>query len=75
VVSCWLTIALADVEHPVQRLVTRSHVRRTPAMVASVVLPLCVLLAVVSEAWALLVHVRSRHPSSATGCLRTSRVP
>jgi hypothetical protein len=59
VVACWLTIALVDVESPVQRLVTRSHVRRVPAVVASLaftVLPVCVLLAVVSEIWALLVH-------------------
>jgi len=59
VVSCWLTIALLDVEDPVQRLVTLSHARRWSPLIIGVVLAvfLCALvMTAVAEVWSVVEH-------------------
>ncbi|MFF5989656.1 hypothetical protein [Prauserella flavalba] len=59
VVTCWLTIALADVEDPAQRLVTLSHTRGPWVLVAAfglATLACSAVLTVVSLLWATLVH-------------------
>ncbi|MBK1784519.1 hypothetical protein [Prauserella cavernicola] len=59
VVTCWLAIALADVEDPVQRLVTLSHTGRRTVLLAGLGLAILVCgtaLAGVSMLWATLVH-------------------
>jgi hypothetical protein len=58
-VACWLTVAVLDVEDPVQRQVTLSHARRTHKVVLGVVLSVlaCVaVLSAVSELWAVAIH-------------------
>ncbi|SDX34176.1 hypothetical protein SAMN05421504_1021091 [Amycolatopsis xylanica] len=60
VVSCWLTIALIDVEDPVQRLITLSHARKLAPVLAGAVLTvlLCAAaLTVISESWAFASHL------------------
>jgi hypothetical protein len=59
VTACWLTIALLDIEDPVQRLITLSHARRWRPILAGTVLAVlaCAFVTtVISEAWAALVH-------------------
>ncbi|MFI6300816.1 hypothetical protein ACIBCH_02980 [Amycolatopsis thailandensis] len=54
VVSCWLTIAMLDVEDPVQRLVTFSHARRWRSVLggaASAVLGCAAVLILVTVLW------------------------
>jgi hypothetical protein len=57
VVSCWLTIALLDIEDPVQRLVTLSHARQWRSVIGGAILTVlgCALvLTVLTEAWSAL---------------------
>jgi len=59
IVSCWLTIALLDVEDPVQRLVTLSHARKWWPLITGVVLTVLLCAAamtVVSETWSVVEH-------------------
>jgi hypothetical protein len=59
IVAGWLTIALIDVEDPVQRTVTRSHTGSMHRLLASVVLVvlLCsTALGVLSVVWAAISH-------------------
>jgi hypothetical protein len=59
VVTCWLTVALLDVEDPVQRLITLSHARRPWPVLAGAVLTVltCAFgLTLVTEISALVVH-------------------
>jgi hypothetical protein len=59
VVSCWLTIALLDVEDPVQRLVTLSHARRWWPLIGGVVLTVfacAVAMTFVAEVWSVVEH-------------------
>lgn len=59
VAACWLTVALLDIEDPTQRLITLSHTRRLGPVLAGAVLTVlgcAVVLAVVSEVWAVLEH-------------------
>jgi hypothetical protein len=54
VVSCWLTIALLDIEDPVQRLVTLSHARQWRRMITGAVftvLACALVLTVITEVW------------------------
>lgn len=60
VVSCWLTIALIDVEDPVQRLITLSHARKLVPVLAgaiSAVLLCAAVLTAISETWAFISHL------------------
>ncbi|KZB86386.1 hypothetical protein [Amycolatopsis regifaucium] len=57
VVSCWLTIALLDIEDPVQRLVTFSHARRWRSVLGGAALAVfgcAFVLIVVTLAWSML---------------------
>ncbi|OZM72619.1 hypothetical protein CFN78_13340 [Amycolatopsis antarctica] len=59
VFACWITVALLDLEDPVQQLITRSHARRPLLLTASAalaVLILCVPVAALSAGWAAVVH-------------------
>lgn len=59
VVSCWLTVAVADIEDPVHRLVTLAHARGPAAVVAGVVtgvLVVCAGCTALSMGWAGLLH-------------------
>ncbi|MEC3974542.1 hypothetical protein [Amycolatopsis sp. H20-H5] len=59
IVSCWLTVALLDIEDPVQRLVTLSHARGWRSIIGGSVLAVLACatgLTVLSELWALAVH-------------------
>ncbi|WP_410601599.1 hypothetical protein [Amycolatopsis sp. lyj-90] len=54
VVSCWLTIAMLDVEDPVQRLVTFSHARRWRSVLGGAALAVfccAVVLILVTVLW------------------------
>ncbi|EOD67979.1 hypothetical protein [Amycolatopsis vancoresmycina] len=54
VVSCWLTIALLDIEDPVQRLVTLSHARQWRRMITGAVLTVLacsLVLTAITEVW------------------------
>jgi hypothetical protein len=65
VVSCWLTIALLDVEDPAQRLITLSHARGWRPILAGVVLAVlacAVTLTAASEIWSVVKH---RHATAA----------
>jgi hypothetical protein len=58
-VSCWLTVALLDVEDPVQRLITLSHTRRLWPIIGGAVLTVFVCAVVMtlgSEGWAVYIH-------------------
>ncbi|MFD8492462.1 hypothetical protein [Amycolatopsis sp. NPDC059657] len=60
VVSCWLTIALIDVEDPVQRLITLSHARKLAPVLAGAILTVLVCaaaLTAISETWAFASHL------------------
>ncbi|WP_290052065.1 hypothetical protein [Amycolatopsis solani] len=57
VVSCWLTIALLDIEDPVQRLVTLSHARQWRRLVTGAILAVLacsLVLTVITEVWSAL---------------------
>lgn len=57
VVSCWLTIAMLDIEDPVQRLVTFSHARRWRSVLGGATLAVfgcAVVLIIVTLAWSML---------------------
>lgn len=59
VVACWLTIAMIDVEEPVQRLISASHSRGLRTVLVGTVgavLTCCVGLTVVCVVWSLLLH-------------------
>ncbi|MEV6905508.1 hypothetical protein [Amycolatopsis sp. NPDC051071] len=54
VVSCWLTIAMLDIEDPVQRLITFSHARRRRSVLGGATLAVfgcAVVLTLVTLAW------------------------
>ncbi|WP_410616368.1 hypothetical protein [Amycolatopsis sp. lyj-109] len=54
VVSCWLTIALLDIEDPVQRLVTLSHARQWRRMISGAILTVLacsLVLTAITEVW------------------------
>ncbi|WP_410637752.1 hypothetical protein [Amycolatopsis sp. lyj-346] len=57
VVSCWLTIALLDIEDPVQRLVTLSHARQWRRMITGAILTVLacsLVLTAITEVWSAL---------------------
>ncbi len=57
VVSCWLTIAMLDIEDPVQRLITFSHARRGRSVLGGATLAVfgcAVVLTVVTLAWSMI---------------------
>lgn len=57
VVSCWLTIAMLDIEDPVQRLITLSHARRWRSVLGGATLAVfacAFVLIVVTLAWSML---------------------
>ena len=57
VVSCWLTIAMLDIEDPVQRLITFSHARRWRSILGGATLAVfgcAVALTVVTLAWSMI---------------------
>lgn len=59
VIACWLTIALVDVEDPVQWLITRAHARRLSTMLIGIVvtaLACCAALTVLALVWAIAAH-------------------
>ncbi|EID54263.1 hypothetical protein [Saccharomonospora xinjiangensis] len=59
VVSCWLTVAVVDLEDPVHRLVTIVHARGPATVVAGVVAAVLVVSsgsAAISLGWAWLLH-------------------
>ncbi len=65
VVSCWLTIALLDIEDPVQRLVTLSHARQWRRMITgaiSTVLACSLVLTAITEVWSAIKSVKF-HPA------------
>jgi len=54
VVSCWLTIALLDIEDPVQRLITLSHARQWRRLITGAILTVVLIataLAVITVAF------------------------
>jgi hypothetical protein len=72
VVSCWLTIALLDIEDPVQRLVTLSHARRWRSMIAGAILTVLgcsLVLTVITEAWSALKSFEFRPAALGIGLL------
>jgi hypothetical protein len=72
VAACWVTIAMLDVEDPVQRLITVSHARRWWPILAGTVLAVlaCALATtLVSEAWAMLIHHDLDLPTLGRGLL------
>ncbi|WP_285477719.1 hypothetical protein [Amycolatopsis sp. NBRC 101858] len=72
VVSCWLTIALLDIEDPVQRLVTLSHARQWRRMITGAictVLAFSVVLTVITEAWSALKSFRFQPSALGIGLL------
>ncbi|WP_103353786.1 hypothetical protein [Amycolatopsis sp. CA-128772] len=65
VVSCWLTIALLDIEDPVQRLVTLSHARQWRRMITGAVLTVLacsLVLTVITEVWSA-IKASKFHPA------------
>ena len=72
VVSCWLTIALLDIEDPVQRLVTLSHARRWRRMITGAiftVLSCSVVLTVITEVWSAVKSFRFQPSALGIGLL------
>ena len=72
VVSCWLTIALLDIEDPVQRLVTLSHARQWRRMItgaALTVLACSLVLTVITEAWSALKSFKLQPAALGIGLL------
>ncbi|HKS46638.1 MAG TPA: hypothetical protein VJT49_16290 [Amycolatopsis sp.] len=59
VIACWLTIALVDIEDPVQWLITLAHARRLSTVVGGIVLTVlvcCTGLTVLSLLWSVITH-------------------
>ncbi|MEV6874964.1 hypothetical protein [Amycolatopsis sp. NPDC051128] len=72
VVSCWLTIALLDIEDPVQRLVTLSHARQWRRMISGAILTVLacsLVLTVITEAWSALKSFKFQPSALGIGVL------
>ncbi|MEV6619768.1 hypothetical protein AB0M83_18355 [Amycolatopsis sp. NPDC051106] len=72
VVSCWLTIALLDIEDPVQRLVTLSHARQWRRMITGAILTVLAcsaILTVITETWSALKSVKFQPAALGIGLL------
>ncbi len=72
VVSCWLTIALLDIEDPVQRLVTLSHARQWRRLITGAVLTVLgcsLVLTVITEAWSALKSFKVQPAALSIGLL------
>ena len=72
VVSCWLTIALLDIEDPVQRLVTLSHARQWRRMITGAILTVLafsVVLTVITEVWSALKSFKVQPSALGIGLL------
>lgn len=72
VVSCWLTIALLDIEDPVQRLVTLSHARQWRRLVTGAiftVLACSAVLTVITEAWSAIKSLKVQPSALGIGLL------
>ncbi|WP_439385233.1 hypothetical protein [Amycolatopsis lexingtonensis] len=72
VVSCWLTIALLDIEDPVQRLVTLSHARRWRRLVTGAILAVLacsLVLTVITEVWSALKSFKVQPSALGIGLL------
>lgn len=72
VVSCWLTIALLDIEDPVQRLVTLSHARRWHRMITGAVLTVLacsLVLTAITEVWSALKSFKVQPAALGIGLL------
>ncbi|KDN17724.1 hypothetical protein [Amycolatopsis rifamycinica] len=72
VVSCWLTIALLDIEDPVQRLVTLSHARQWRRMITGAILTVLacsLVLTVITELWSALKSFRIQPSALGIGLL------
>jgi len=72
VVSCWLTIALLDIEDPVQRLVTLSHARRWRRLVTGAILTVLacsLILTVITEVWSALKSFKVQPSALGIGLL------
>ncbi len=57
VISCWLTIAMLDIEDPVQRLVTFSHARRWRSILGGATMAVfacAVVLTLVTVVWSMI---------------------
>ncbi|MET8993711.1 hypothetical protein [Amycolatopsis sp. NPDC004169] len=72
VVSCWLTIALLDIEDPVQRLVTLSHARHWHRMITGAVLTVLacsLVLTAITEVWSALKALKVQPAALGIGFL------
>ncbi|UOX87169.1 hypothetical protein MUY14_36420 [Amycolatopsis sp. FBCC-B4732] len=72
VVSCWLTIALLDIEDPVQRLVTLSHARQWRRMITGAILAVLacsLVLTVITEVWSALKSFKVQPSALGIGLL------
>ncbi len=72
VVSCWLTIALLDIEDPIQRLVTLSHARQWRRMITGAifaVLACSLVLTVITEVWSALKSFKVQPSALGIGLL------
>lgn len=72
VVSCWLTIALLDIEDPVQRLVTLSHARQWRRLITGAifaVLACSLVLTVITEVWSALKSFKVQPSALGIGLL------
>ena len=72
VVSCWLTIALLDIEDPVQRLVTLSHARHWLRLVTGAILTVLacsLVLTVITEVWSALKSFKVQPSALGIGLL------
>lgn len=72
VVSCWLTIALLDIEDPVQRLVTLSHARQWRRMISGAILTVLacsLVLTVITEVWSALKSFKFQPAALGIGVL------
>ncbi|QKV77065.1 hypothetical protein [Amycolatopsis sp. Hca4] len=72
VVSCWLTIALLDIEDPVQRLVTLSHARHWHRMITGAVLTVLacsLVLTAITEVWSALKSLKLQPAALGIGFL------
>ncbi|NBH02547.1 hypothetical protein [Amycolatopsis sp. SID8362] len=72
VVSCWLTIALLDIEDPVQRLVTLSHARHWRRLVTGAILTVLacsLVLTVITEVWSALKSFKVQPSALGIGLL------
>ncbi|WP_086848659.1 hypothetical protein [Amycolatopsis kentuckyensis] len=72
VVSCWLTIALLDIEDPVQRLVTLSHARQWRRMITGAILTVLacsLVLTAITEVWSALKSFKVQPAALGIGLL------